>query len=212
MNVLVLAFDGVIADTITARATALVETLATHDIEARAADVVAALPGRTLHEALRDVLHARLADGLDETLLDVMTMQAQQRCAQRMLQGVAIAPALTDVVRQLQVHGTAVVVRSDSLRREVEPTLALTGVLGEFRMVRCADDPSRVRGTTSLERSYAEILRRTARGGEYAAFEVGDYAGAVARRVIGKVTPVAVHPWSGERVLEGLLRTRRFRG
>lgn len=214
MKLLVLAFDGLIADTISVRAAAIVETLARHDLVVSIEHVVSALPGRTVHEAMRAVVRPPLVGAPDETLLDVLTIQAQQRCAQRLLQGVAIGPALTDVVRHLQMRGTAVVVRSDSPRRDVEQTLALVGGVGEVRMLRCADDPGGERGATSLERSYSEILRRMATRGDaaqHAAMEVGEEAAATARRFLGHVTAVSAQPWQGLRMLDDLLRQGTFR-
>jgi len=208
-----MAFDGLIADTITARAEAIEETLAGHDIMVSAERIVSALPGRTVSEVLRHVLRPPSVGAPDETLLDVLTMQAQRRCAQRLLQGVPLAPTLTDFVTQFQVRGTAVVVRSDSPRREVEQTLALTGTLGGFRILRCADDPSRDRGGTSLDRSYAEIMRRMVtpgNAGRCAAVEIGEYAGAAARRHVEHVSTLAVQPWAGGRVLESLLPPHTF--
>ena len=57
-------------------------------------------------------------------------------------------------------YGTSLVLRSDSLRRDVERVLQLTDLELAFAFVRCPDDLPKARGVSSLEGSYAAIIKR----------------------------------------------------
>ena len=194
MNVLVVAFDGLIADTIGLRADAIIESLHTHDLSADAAEVRAMLPGRTVSEVLRE-----LAPTSDETTLDLLALHAGRGCSSRCAQGVVVAHDLSTFLQRAQMAGTSVIVRSDSPRNDVERILALSGHLLAFRMVRCADDPPSVRGASSVARSYTAILRRLdapGGGADRAALEVSVHATAVASRFLGRASVVTALPTS----------------
>ena len=188
MKALVLAFDGLVAETIELRAEALQQALAAEGIETEQRSVLHALPGRTLHEAIS----ALVGDG-DQTLIDLAALRAQQEVSTRMAQGVSLAENARVVMEAQRAAGTRLVLRADSLRRDVERVLQLTDLEFAFAIVRCADDLPRMRGVSTLEGSYAVIGQRleALRVTERAAMECSAYAAGVASRTVGRAEHVS---------------------
>ncbi len=192
MNALIIAFDGLLAETLGVRTDAVLEALRGEHIEPERALVAAALPGRTLHEEIR-----RVSASTDETLLDLLTLRAQALLSARIAQGIAIAPNAQAFLARTRAAGTRLVLRSDSARRDVERVLALGDLESTFAFVRCADDLSAVSGGSSLERSYIAITRRLdalGGGGDRAALECSAPAAETARRYVGSVRVCASLP------------------
>ena len=175
-HVTVVAFDGIIADTIPRRARILAEAIAQ---ECAALDVaihalvlssllLPLLPGRTFHECLVVAVdqipalhHERLRH--DFTAHDIMAMRAQRDWAKAAAHGVPLRDGVLDHLHTLTAHGVRFVVRSDSQRREVEPLLRLAGLDDRMLLLRCADDPPRRAGVTSVQASYDAIEARLER-------------------------------------------------
>jgi len=175
-HVTVVAFDGIIADTVPRRAQILAEAIAQ---ECAALDVTVhalalfppllpLLPGRTFNECMVVAVdqipalhHERLRH--DFTAHDIMAMRAQRDWAKAAAQGVPLRDGVLDQLHQLTARGVRIVVRSDSQRREVEPLLRLAALDDSMLLLRCADDLPRRAGVTSLQASYEAIEARLER-------------------------------------------------
>ena len=187
MHALIVAFDGLVADTLDLRADAIAATLGAEGIAVTPDRIRHALPGRALFETVELLLGPT-----DPTLADVVVLRAQQHISERMAQGVALTPNARVWIDVQQSAGARLVLRADSVRRDVERVLQLTDLEPAFTMVRCADDAPRIRGASTLDSAYGEITRRldasrvsTGR----TAFELGAYAVAVTRRYVSIVHP-----------------------
>ena len=171
-RVIVVAFDGIVADTLPPRARALAEAIA-HEwaplgIEVPASDLLPLLPGRTFDECVtiavqqRPALqHAQVRD--DITGHELVAMRAQRDWAKAAAHGVPLRDRVLDHVQKLVARGVRLVVRSDSQRRDVEPLLRLAGLEDIMLFLRCADDLPRTAGVTTLQASYDAIDARLER-------------------------------------------------
>ena len=171
-RVTVVAFDGIIADTLPPRARALAEAIA-HEwaplgIEVPASDLLPLLPGRTFLECvtvavhqLPALQHAQVRN--DMTGQELVAMRAQRDWANAAAHGVPLRDGVIHHVHTLVARGVRLVVRSDSQRREVEPLLRLAGLEDSMLFLRCADDLPRTAGGTALQASYAAIDARLER-------------------------------------------------
>jgi beta-phosphoglucomutase-like phosphatase (HAD superfamily) len=205
VSVVIVAFDGVLAHTLDVRTDAIIEAasdrrlwadpppapshIAARDEGAAAvmdrAHVRELMPGRTLYEVLRLALPTA-----DETALDLLTMRAQQLVSARLVHGIEVSSDVRALVDRATAVGTRVVLRSDSVRRDVEAVLALTGLDVAFTFLRCADDPAaNGRGESAIGASYEAIARRLdARGigvADRVAWESGAFAASIARPHVG---------------------------
>jgi beta-phosphoglucomutase-like phosphatase (HAD superfamily) len=168
-STIIVAFDGIIADTLPLRAMALAEAIA-HEwaplgIEAPTSDLRPLLAGRTFLECvtvavhqLPALQHAQLRN--DMTGQELVAMRAQREWANAASHGVPLRDGVIHDVHTLVARGVRLVVRSDSQRREVEPLLRLAGLEDSMLFLRCADDLPRVAGDSSLQASYAAIDAR----------------------------------------------------
>lgn len=181
---LILAFDGVVADTLGLRADGIAEALRDDQIDCDRAEILASLPGRSLYEAV-DLLTATT----DTVLIELATLRAQQWVSIRMAQGVVITEFARTMLSSAAT-GTRIVLRADSQRRDVEPLLRLADLDDAFTFVRCSDDAPRLPGATSLESSYAEISRRLdvlRVSAARSAIETDHRVAVVARHYVGQV-------------------------
>ncbi len=172
-RVTIVAFDGILADTLPPRARALADAIAQEcaalpvpiDVHAILPQLIVLLPGRTFSESIAVAVeqlpalqHERIRH--DVTMHDLIAMRAQQAWSAGVAHGV---PFLDGVLGRLQAavaRGTRMVVRSDSQRREVEPLLRLAGLEDSMLFLRCSDDLPRLAGGTSLQASYEAIDAR----------------------------------------------------
>lgn len=185
----VIAFDGVLFDTLDARALALHDALVAEGVSVAVQTARDAIGGRTFHEAIQFVtrlaatndpvatpaeiapdvaLHVTattVASAIDATSIDIASLRAGQAFASLATRGFA----LNVHARELLLRAAAVtriVVRADSRRREVEALLALSGLENVVSMSRCCDDPApRLRDrddafSHTLRQSYASIMQR----------------------------------------------------
>lgn len=175
-HVTIVAFDGIIADSVPLRAQALADAIAR---ESAALDVtlhapalsillMPLLPGRTLSECMvvavdqiAALQHERLRHDL--TAHDIMAMRAQRDWAKAAAHGVPLRDGVLDHMHKLVARGVRIVVRSDSQRREVEPLLRLASLDDSILFLRCADDLPRPAGVTSVQASYDAIDARLER-------------------------------------------------
>ncbi len=159
-HALILAFDGVLFDTLPARTAALREALAAEGFELSEALVREALPGRAMAEALQQLD----STPQDFTRHDLVLLRAQRLYAGIIAHGVPLLPEGLAALREAVAAGHRIVLRSDSERRHVEPLLALSGLESQIGLLRCADDPPRGGGST-FDRSWQHIDERLQRLG-----------------------------------------------
>lgn len=159
-HALILAFDGVLFDTLPARTAALHEALAAEGMHFSESLVREALPRRAMAEALQQLDPAPQ----DFTQHDLVLLRAQRLYAGIIAHGVPLLPDGLAALREAAAAGHKVVLRSDSERRHVEPLLALSGLDAQVSLLRCADDPPRGAGS-SFDRSWQHIDERLQRLG-----------------------------------------------
>jgi len=196
-RVTILAFDGIVADTIPLRATALAEAITLEctlqEIDVHAHDMLpvlhALMPGRTFSEAMCVAIeqlpvlqHERIRH--DVTVHDLTALRAQRTWSAMASHGVPLHDGVLKWLQATMSRGLRVVLRSDSQRREVEPVLRLAGLEDSMLFLRCADDLPRFAGSSMLQASYAAIdarldrqrLPRTQRVAVEADSETADFA------------------------------------
>ena len=172
-RVTIVAFDGIVANTLPLRTTALADAIAfecvTLGLSVHAHELfpllLPLLPGRTFNETMAVAVaglpalqHEQIRDDL--TLHDLIAMRAQRAWSAMVAHGV---PLHDGVLSRLQAHvgrGLRIVLRSDSQRREVEPLLRLAGLEDSMLFLRCADDLPRLAGVSSWRASYEAIDAR----------------------------------------------------
>ena len=182
---LVIAFDGVLFDSLTARANAVIEaTSAFIDVAGSgAATVLETLPGLSIAECVRTLMtnHANeTREPIDETAVDIASLSAERIFAANVRHGFTINVRARDMlVRGAAV--TRVVLRADSRRSEVDHLLLLAGLDLTVSMIRCSDDggsrgqlmggitsggstsrDSTSGGRASIDRSYTRITQKLA--------------------------------------------------
>jgi beta-phosphoglucomutase-like phosphatase (HAD superfamily) len=154
MPALIVAFDGVLADTLPLRAHVLADAAAAEFQPRSTAAALAVLPGRTLLEASLALFAAE--SERDPTLPELVALRAQRGYRQLVAHGVPVHSAVLDEMEAAGRRGDRVVVRADGERREVEPLLALLGLDHTLAFVRCSDDRP-LGADASLVRSWQAI-------------------------------------------------------
>ncbi|WP_461413171.1 HAD family hydrolase [Gemmatimonas sp.] len=157
MRAVIVAFDGVLADTLPLRAHALVDAANAEGQQLASERVLQALHGRTLLEAALALFPHHAAH--DPTLPELVALRAQRSYRQLVQFGVPVHPEVQHLVQHAAARGVRVVLRADSERREVEPLLAMAGVEHAITMMRCSDDAPRG-ADPSLARSWRAIDAR----------------------------------------------------
>ncbi len=135
--VLLLEFEGVVADTAAMRQAALAESLAADGI-ALSAELLQIIKGRSTEDALR---HVRDFVGApdDPTALDLSRVRAEKAFAARLGKGVLLQRDIRIALEKLSsVARLALVTRAS--RREVEFVLSLGGLEGMFRPIIALED------------------------------------------------------------------------
>lgn len=135
--VLLLEFEGVLADTAAMRQAALTESLAVDGI-ALSSELLRLIKGRSTEDALR---HVREFVGApdDPTALDLARVRAEKSFASRLGKGVMLPRDTRPALEKLSaVARLAVVTRAS--RREVEFVLSLGGLEGMFRPIITLED------------------------------------------------------------------------
>jgi beta-phosphoglucomutase-like phosphatase (HAD superfamily) len=135
--VLLIEFEGVIAETAAARRAALMESLAVEGIDCTDA-ILAAAAGHATEDAVR---RARRAAGApeDETAVELGRLRAERAFAARAGKGLPLAPDARAAIERLAAH-TRIALVTRASRREVEFLLELAGMSGLFRpIIGCED-------------------------------------------------------------------------
>ncbi|MBX3133960.1 MAG: HAD family phosphatase [Gemmatimonadaceae bacterium] len=152
--VLLVEFEGVLADTAALREAALAESLAADGIELSAAFLTAA-SGRATEDAIRRIRELAGAPD-DPTAVELGRLRAERAFAARIGKGVMLQPGVRAAVERLSSCARLALVTRAS-RREVEFTLALGALDGLFRPVIALEDaapgkPSRAPYDAALAR------------------------------------------------------------
>lgn len=164
---LVVAFDGVLFDTLPLRASAIADALAAEGVMIDNSAVASLVAARSIAETIRECLSNGVSSNtaIDETTLDLAVLRAERTAADLSSRGAVLNVAVRDKLRRA-ASVTRIVIRADSRRRDVEPLLALAELDAIVSFVRCSDDAAtsspQSTGHSSLERSYAHIARRMA--------------------------------------------------
>ncbi|MFN9204572.1 MAG: hypothetical protein ACK6DP_16140 [Gemmatimonas sp.] len=154
MPALILAFDGVLADTLPLRAHALREACTAEGLTPSVDAITDLLPGLTFAEAA-----GALAEGHpDPTIADLIALRAQRAYGALVAHGVPLNAASVRAMHDASARGTRLALRADSERRHVVPLLTLAGLEYLVGVLRCSDDlprgpqPSLVRSWTVLDK------------------------------------------------------------
>jgi beta-phosphoglucomutase-like phosphatase (HAD superfamily) len=135
--VLLLEFEGVLADTAAMRQAALAESLAADGITL-SAELLQLVKGRSTEDALRQVRDFVGAPD-DPTALDLSRLRAEKAFAARLGKGVLLQRDVRGALEKLSaVARLALVTRAS--RREVEFVLSLGGLEGMFRPIIALED------------------------------------------------------------------------
>lgn len=152
--VLLLEFEGVLADTAAMRQAALAESLAADGITL-SAELLQLIKGRSTEDALRQVRDFVGAPD-DPTALDLSRLRAEKAFAARLGKGILLQRDIRSALEKLSaVARLALVTRAS--RREVEFVLSLGGLEGMFRPIIALEDsvaakPSRAPYDAALSR------------------------------------------------------------
>lgn len=123
--------------------------------------VLQILPGRSIDEAVE----LGVSSPEDPVLTQLVAMRAQSIFSRRLAQGIDFDADILALITAQSADGWRIVLRSDSLRRDVEPQLSLAGIDHLLAFCRCSDDqtPHTSASTTphsSLEKSWLAIDTR----------------------------------------------------
>jgi len=197
--VLLVEFEGVIADTAALRQEALRESLAVEQIEVTAA--LAQLgAGYPTEEAVRRIRRGAGADD-DATAVELARLRAERAFAARAGKGISLAPDVRPALERLGACSRLSLVTRAS-RREVEFILDLADLGGLFRPVIALEDASPAKPSGA---PYAAALARIAQlfpGQQLKALALEDHlVGIRAARAAG-IPCVAVGPLPAHEALE----------
>ncbi len=191
--VLLVEFEGVLADTALLRRDALAEALAADGLTLTA-DAWSAAAGRCVEDAVERVRTA-LGAPEDPTAADLCRARAEKAFAARASSGLSLQPGARDCMEALaSIARLALVTRA--ARRDVEFVLGLAGMDGHFRPLITLDDarppkpasaPYRAAMSKVAQLFPGQTLRglavedsvvgvRAARGAGLASVLVGDFA------------------------------------
>lgn len=194
---LVVAFDGVLFDTLPLRASAICEALASEGVTIAHEVAASLVASRSIAETIKACVHG---DGSthtfapDETSLDIATLKANRAVADLTSRGASLNIIVRNKLRRAAAV-TRIVVRADSRRREVEQLLTFAELDSIVSFVRCSDDGSppseHMTGASTLQRSYAHIARRMA-GNANLLGEASSIGIALEASVPGRITARAL--------------------
>lgn len=192
MPALILAFDGVLADTLPLRAHALTDACAAEFHPRAHEEALAVIAGRTMLEAALALFPDEAAG--DPTLPELVALRAQRGYQHLVQHGVSLRADVIEQVRNAAAHGTRIGVRADSERRDAEPLLAMASLDHTVSLLRCSDDAPRGPGASVVRSWQAIDARLTAMQlpvTDRTAWEMREEPAAVARPF---AATVHVHP------------------
>ncbi len=156
LPVLLLEFDGVLADTAAMRDAALAEALAANGITL-GAELLRNVRGLSAEDAVR---HIREAVGApdDPTAVELGRLHAERAFAARLGKGVALQRDVRPALERLAAVARLGLVTRAS-RREVDFVLNLAGLLGVFRPIVALEDVTPAKPSVA---PYGAAMRRVA--------------------------------------------------
>lgn len=197
--VLLIEFEGVLAETASLRKAALAESLAVDGIVLTAA-LFRHGAGYTTEEAVRRIRRAAGAED-DETAVELERLRAERAFASRVGKGLALPRGVRPVLEQLAGCARCAIVTRAS-RREVEFVLGLAGLEGVFRPVIALEDASPPKPSSAPYRAALARIEQLFPGQQLRALAVEDsVVGVRAARAAG-IASVAVGPLSAHEALE----------
>lgn len=147
VRAVIVAFDDVLAHTRTVRADAIMRAAASHGLALDAVGVTRATTGLALPELVHALVANEPRARTDPTLVELVVLAAARLTTQAMSYGgahrVHDVHIDTDVRARCTAyvaHGTRVLLRTDSTRRDVDTLLQLAGLDALPVVAICADD------------------------------------------------------------------------
>ncbi len=197
--VVLLEFEGVLADTRAVREAALAESLAADGVSLTP-EVAALAHGRTTEDAVRRLRHASgLPD--DETAVELAKLRAERAFAARAGKGLTLAPGARPALEKLAACARCAIVTRAS-RREVEFVLSLAGLEGVFRPVIALEDATPPKPDAAPYRAALARIAQLFPGQQLKALAVEDsLVGIRAARAAG-ITTVAFGPLAAHEAIE----------
>lgn len=194
----IVAFDGLVADTLSARALAVSESVSAEIAPCSVVEALSLVRGRSLDEAVEHALRSRCGSPdleFDATVRDLAVLRARRSFTAMVSQGLPLrAEAAAWLAARAATHGR-IVLRAESARRDVDRLLEFTGLADVVTFIRCSDDLPRAVGASSTENSWSAIASRLAAQrvplDECTAFECSDLSANVARGYLDDVLVVA---------------------
>jgi len=190
----VIAFDGLVADTLPARALAVSEAVTAEVGVCSSGEGLSLVQGRSLDEAVEFALRARVqspAVEFDATVRDLAVLRARRSYSAMVAHGLSLHDgAIAWITARVASHGP-VVLRADSVRRDVDQLLAFTELAEVVTFIRCSDDLPRSFAAASTECAWSAIVSRLAAKhvapDECVAMECSERSAAVARKFLPTV-------------------------
>jgi HAD superfamily hydrolase (TIGR01509 family) len=192
--VLLIEFEGVLANTAALRAAALTEALAVDGIDATAV-LLRQAAGRSTEDAVRAIRDAVGAED-DPTAVELCRLRAERAFAARAGKGLSLQKGVKEALEKLSTCGRLAIVTRAS-RREVEFVLNLAGLEALFRPVIALEDatpgkPARAPYDAAMKRVAdlfpGQVLRGLAVEDSVIGVRAARAAGFVSV-IVGKVQP-----------------------
>ncbi len=160
---IVVAFDGLVAETQSARTHAVIEALNAEVASASERTVAPLVLGRSLDEVVEAVLRAD-ADArgyaMDHTVRDLTVLRSRRAYSAIVSHGLPLVAGAAAWISARVTKGVRVVLRADSARGDVEQLLLLSGLSDIVAFTRCSDDLPRTRSDATVRSAWQAIAAR----------------------------------------------------
>ncbi len=163
LRAIIIAFDGLVADTLGARAQAIADALTSEGTPISAEAIAERVAGRSLEETIEHVLRhhaAQSGESIDHTTRDLAVLRARRSYSAIIALGLPLHAPATAWILNHAANGVKVILRADSARADVETMLRLSGFSDNIAFARCADDLPRLRGLSMTESGWSAIIHR----------------------------------------------------
>ncbi len=199
LRAVVLAFDGLVADTLGARAQAIADALTSEGTPTTAEVIAQHVAGHSLEETIEHVLQQRASHrglSFDYTTRDLAVLRARRSFSAIISLGLPLQPNAISWIADRAASGVKVILRADSARADVERLLQLSELGNTFAFSRCSDDLPRIRGLTTTQTGWNVILQRLGvmqlTSGNCRAIEVSQSAAKIAQTLISDVVLASI--------------------
>lgn len=163
LRAVVVAFDGLVADTLGARAQAIADALTSEGTPTTIEAISAQVAGYSLEETIEHVLQQHAlhhGQSLNYTTRDLAVLRARRSYSAIISLGLPLQPNAIAWIVGRAASGVKVILRADSAREDVERLLQLSELGDTIAFARCSDDLPRVRGLTTTETAWNVIMQR----------------------------------------------------